>query len=222
MIKGVLLDIDGTLVLSNDAHARAWVEAFVHFDYKVKFEDVRRLIGMGSDKLMPKVIPKLDSESGEGKDISVYRSKIFLEKYSPRLEPTPGSRELVKLLLSSGFKLMIASSAKENELQALLKAAKVDDLLKEATTSADADNSKPDPDIIQAALDKINIPATQVLMVGDTPYDIEAATKAGVKTVAVRCGGWQDADLKNAIAIYNDPMGIVSNYELSPFLHRSF
>jgi len=217
MIKGVLLDVDGTLVLSNDAHARAWVEALEHFGHTITYDDVRWLVGMGGDKVLPRLVPGLESESGQGKRISQYRTKIFLDKYVSTLEPTPGSRALVEKLKQSDLKLMVASSAKKEELNDLLKAARVDDLLKQATTSADADNSKPDPDIIHAALGKIGLPPQEVLMIGDTPYDIEAAGKAGVRMVAVRSGGWKDKDLEGAIAIYDHPADIVEHYETSLF-----
>lgn len=217
MIHGVLLDVDGTLVLSNDAHALAWVEAMAHHGYKVDFNETKKLIGMGGDKLIPALAPNLESASGPGKKISEFRSKLFLEKYAPALQPAPGSRALVQKLIDEGFKLMIASSAQSHELETLLKAAEVNDLLQAATTSSDADESKPDPDIIGAALDRINLSAPQVLMVGDTPYDIEAAAQCAIKTVAVRCGGWNDQNLKGAAAIYSDPSDIVAHYDSSPF-----
>ncbi len=216
MIKGVLLDIDGTLVLSNDAHARSWVAAFAHFDYEIAYYKVRRLIGMGGDKLMPQLVPGLESESENGQQISNYRSKIFLDKYALKLKPAPGSRALIKRLQKDGLKLMIASSAKDKELKSLLQAAHVDDLLREATTSDDVDNSKPDPDIVHAALTKIGLPPQQVLMLGDTPYDLEAVSKAGLALIALRCGGWNDKDLAGALAMYNDPADLLDHYETSP------
>lgn len=212
-----MLDIDGTLVLSNEAHALAWVEAFAHHGYTVEFSDVLPLIGMGGDKLIPKVAPGLDKLTDPGKKISSFRSELFLRKYAPELKPAPGSRELVQHLKSQGLKLIIASSASEDELETLLKAAGVDDLLDEATTASDADDSKPDPDIVGAALDKIGLSAPEVLMLGDTPYDIKAAQECGIGVIAVRCGGWRDADLAGAVAIYNDPADILANYDTSPF-----
>lgn len=216
MIKGVLLDIDGTLLLSNDAHANSWVEAFDYYSYSVKFEHVRCLVGMGSDKLIPQLIPELSAESGTGAQINEYQSQLFLSKYAPSLQPAPGSRELVQQLLKFNLKLLIATSAKQQELSTLLKAAQVDDLLTEATTSDDAENSKPDPDIVHAALKKIGLPPEQVIMIGDTPYDIEAAGRAGVQVIALRCGGWADVDLGGAIAIYDDPADLLVHYSSSP------
>lgn len=217
MIKGVLLDIDGTLVLSNDAHAKSWVGALAKFGYHVEYSAVRPLIGMGSDKLLPQLVEGLDSESNHGKKISKVREEIFLKEYAKDLKPTPGSRALVAKFKDAGLKLMAASSAGSQTLKCLLKAAQVDDLLTQATTSDDAGKSKPDPDIVHAALEKINLDPTDVLMVGDTPYDIEAAGRAGVQVVAVRCGGWKDKNLEGAIAIYDDPADILAQFETSPF-----
>jgi HAD superfamily hydrolase (TIGR01509 family) len=211
MIRGVLLDIDGTLVLSNDAHAHAWVEAFAQCGYEVAFDEVRWLIGMGGDKLVSKVRPGMSDKEGDGKKITEARSRIFLEKYASELQPAPGARELVLELQSRGLKTIAASSAKSDELQALLKAAGIDDVLKEATTSDDAENSKPDPDIVHVALDKIGLAPEEVIMVGDTHYDVESAAQAGVKCIAVRCGGWPDAKLEGAQAIYDDPAALMAH-----------
>lgn len=216
-IEGVLLDIDGTLVLSNDAHAQAWVDAFATGGYDdVTFEQVRPLIGMGGDRLMPKVISGLSDEAGHGKTISHYRSKLFLSEFVDELIPANGARDLVLKLREAGLKVMVASSAKPEELQALLKAAHVEDLLPEATTSGDAESSKPSPDIVEAALAKIGLPADRVIMIGDTPYDVESAGKAGVGVIAVRCGGFSDSELAGAIAIYDDPADLLRQFDQSP------
>ena len=218
MVQGILLDVDGTLVLSNDAHALAWVEAFAEHGYTVEFDAVRALIGMGGDKLIPHLFPSLSKESGPGKTISEYRSRLFLDKYAQDLKPAPGSRELVERLLHDGLKLIVASSAKDSELEILLRAANVEGLLTEATTSSDTDGSKPEPDIVLVALDKIGMTGSEVVMLGDTPYDIEAAAAAGVAVIAVRCGGWNDADLRGAKAIYDDPADVLASYETSPII----
>lgn len=216
MVQGILLDVDGTLILSNDAHAQAWVEAFAAHDYQISFDQVRPMIGMGGDQIIPKLAPGLNSEEGTGKAIADYRKHLVLEKFGPQLKAAKGSRELVQKLRNDGLDLIIASSASQQELGVLLKAAHVDDLIEQATTSSDADNSKPDPDIVQAALKKGNLQPDQVVMLGDTPYDIEAAGKAGVKVIALRCGGFEDKQLAGAIAIYNDPADLLQHYDQSP------
>lgn len=213
----MLFDVDGTLLDSNDAHARAWEDAFREAGYAARFADVRPLIGMGGDKLLPKVIG-VDAESARGKALGKRRQEIFRERYLPRLRPFPGARALLERMRAAGLTLVVATSAKEDELAGLLDAAGVADLFAETTSSSDADNSKPDPDIIQAALARAgHVAPAAALMVGDTPYDVEAASRAGVGTVAVRSGGWDDAALRGAVAIYDDVGRIFECYDQSPF-----
>ncbi|MCU0533615.1 MAG: HAD family hydrolase [Hydrococcus sp. Prado102] len=222
-LQGAILDVDGTLVLSNDAHAQAWVEAFAAFGYSIEFEQVRPLIGMGGDQIVPKFAPGLSDKEGKGKEIADRRKELIIDKYGPNLSPAKGTRDLILKMQSQGLHLIIASSATEQELSVLLKAAEVDDLLSqdEATTSSDAESSKPEPDIVEAALNKSDMQPQQAIMLGDTPYDIESANKAGVEVIAFRCGGFDDNQLKDAIAIYDDPADLLANYERSP-LSSSF
>ena len=215
-LQAVILDVDGTLVLSNDAHAQAWVDAFAAFGYDVPFERVRPLIGMGGDQVLPKMIPGLTDEEGDGKAISERRKELIINRYGPTLPPANGARQLVLHLKDAGLRLIIASSATSQELSVLLKAAQVDDLLDEATTSSDAEASKPAPDIVEAALSKLKMKPDQVLMLGDTPYDIQSAGAAGVGVIAVRCGGFEDAELAEALAIYDDPADLLAHYTDSP------
>lgn len=217
MLQGVVLDVDGTLVLSNDAHAQSWVDAFATFGYEdVTFDQVRSLIGMGGDKLMPTVVPGLEEDSPQGKSIAEYRQKLFLNEFVSQLKPTPGARDLVLKLHQAQLKLMVASSAKPQQLGSLLKAAQVKDLLPETTSSGEVEASKPDPDIVQVALSKMQMQPDQVIMLGDTPYDIESAGKTGVKVIAFRTGGFSDEQLAGAIAIYNDPADLLEHYDQSP------
>jgi HAD superfamily hydrolase (TIGR01509 family) len=215
-LQGVILDIDGTLVLSNDAHAEAWVEAFKKFGHQIEFEQVRPLIGMGGDKIIPKLVPGLSSEEGEGKKLADYRKELFLNKYASTITPANGARELLLKMQDEGLRLVVASSAKSEELSVLLKIAEIDDLLEETTTSSDADSSKPDPDIVKAALNKSQLQPDRVLMLGDTPYDIESANAVGVDVIAFRCGGFDDNQLAKAIAIYDDPAELLAQYDHSP------
>ncbi len=216
--KGVILDVDGTLVLSNDTHAQAWIEAFAKFGYEVKFEEVRPLMGMGGDYIIPKFAPGLSDEEGKGKEITDYRKELVLDKFVPKMSPANGAREMVLKLQEEGKRLIIATSASSKVLTSLLKVAKVDDILSEddATSSDDAENSKPSPDIVKAALKKFEMQPDEIVMIGDTPYDIEAANKAGIEVIAMRSGGFDDARLEGAIAIYNDAADLVENYDSSP------
>jgi HAD superfamily hydrolase (TIGR01509 family) len=215
-LDGVILDIDGTLVLSNDAHAQSWVEAFANHGYEVPFDKVRPLMGMGGDQLVPQLFPDLNEEEEPGKTIASEHKELVLNKYRPELKPTDGARALVQKLLDNGLHVVIATSASPKELSVMLEVAKVDDLLHEATTSSDAENSKPAPDIVEAALKKAQMAPDRVVMLADTPYDIEAASKAGVDVIAVRSGGFSDEDLAGAIAIYDHPADLLQHYDSSP------
>jgi HAD superfamily hydrolase (TIGR01549 family) len=215
-LKGVILDVDGTLVLSNDAHAQAWVEAFSAFGHEVPFEKIRPLIGMGGDQIIPQMVSDLNNKEGVGKEISTRRKELILNKFGKQLDSANGSRDLVLKMQEQGLHLIIATSATKEELEILLKVAQVDDLLHEATASGDAEHSKPAPDIVEVALAKSQMAPEEVVMIGDTPYDIEAAGKAGVGVIAVRSGGFSDEQLADAIAIYNDPADLLAHYDNSP------
>lgn len=193
-MTGVLLDIDGTLLDSNDAHAQSWVEIFRRYGYDIPFGRVRPLIGKGSDKILPD-LTGLDSEAGKGKQMTEERKQLFLRDYLPKLRPTNGARDLVERLRDDGFRLVVATSSSGDELDQLLRQARVDDLIEQATSSSDAESSKPDPDIIQAALKKGKLRAQEALMLGDTPYDIEAAARAGVPTMRRSRARWRSTTI---------------------------
>jgi HAD superfamily hydrolase (TIGR01509 family) len=214
LLKGVIFDVDGTLLDSNDAHAISWVEAFAEAGYDVPFDVVRPLIGMGADKLLPKTIG-ISNDSDEGKKLVARHSEIFEERHLPRLRPFKGARDLIQRIRSDDLKALVATSAREEQLTELLKAAHVDDLIEERATASDAKRSKPDPDIVQAAIEESGISPKHLVMIGDTPYDIEAAAKAGVRTIAFRCGGWTDDKLKGAAEIYDGPADLLAHYEAS-------
>ena len=215
----VLLDVDGTLIDSNDAHAHAWVDVAREFGHDADYDSIRRMIGMGGDKLIPKAFG-IDHDSDEGEKLSKRRSAIFRERYLPALKPFPHARALLERMRSDGHTLVVATSAKKDEMKGLLKVAGVEDLLEEKTSSGDADRSKPDPDIVVAALKKADADAGDALMLGDTPYDVSASTRAGVAIVALTCGGWSADELKGAIAVYRDPAELLREYDRSPFAAR--
>ena len=215
MISAILLDVDGTLVDSNDAHAHAWVSAFTEAGINVEFDRVRRCIGMGADKLLPEVA-SIHDDDPLSRRISARRGEIFRHEWMPRLKPQRDAARLLAALKDRGFTLVAASSAKRQELEPLLDIAGGAWLLDERTSSDDAEASKPEPDIIHAALERAHTPASESVMIGDTPYDVEAAGRAGVRTIAFRCGGWSDERLRDAIAIYDGPWDLLARLESSP------
>jgi HAD superfamily hydrolase (TIGR01509 family) len=214
-IKGVILDVDGTLVDSNDAHIRSWLEALSRHGYNCTYEEIRRLIGMGSDNLLPTAID-VEKDTPEGKRLSDTWSEVFERDYLPNIKAFPRTRDLLLALKARGLKLVVASSAQEDMLDKLLDIAGVKDLLEESTSADDAENSKPDPDIVEAALGKIGLGPNEVLMLGDTPYDIQAARKLGIGTIGLRCGGWDDKGLQGAVAVYDDPADLLARLDDSP------
>ena len=207
LVEAVIFDVDGTLIDSNDGHARAWEMAFARFGHAIPAARVRPHIGKGGDQLMP-VFLSPEEVKAHGKDISDARTAIVKERFLPGFKPFPEVRDLFMDLRARGIRLALASSATAGELEGYKEIANIGDLLDEQTTSDDASRSKPDPDIFHAVLQRLgNVPAGCALVVGDTPYDANAAAKAGLKTVGVRCGGFPEADLRKAgaVAVYQDP-----------------
>jgi len=215
-LKAVLLDVDGTLVDSNDAHAQAWLEVFQRNGYPGTFEWVRELIGKGGDKLIPEVTGLAES-SHEAKRLAKERSALFSREYLAQLRPFPGVEALLRRLRELDLKLVVASSAKQDELKPLLEVCGALPFVQQQTSADDATHSKPDPDIVQVALRKAGCAAGEAVMLGDTPYDVQAAAKAGVRVVALRSGGHPDDALSGALAIYDDVADLLANFHTSVF-----
>lgn len=210
-LRGMILDVDGTLVLSNEAHARAWCDALREFGFEIPYERVRHLIGMGADQLLPRLVPTLSAESEPGKTIAALRRQIFLQRYVSQLRAAPGARELVSQLRACGLQLIVGSSASQDELDQLLAIAGAQDLLPDHTTADDVARSKPAPDIIVAALQRLGLSAHYVALLGDTPYDKESAEKASLPFIALRCGGFSMEELAGAAAICDDPADLLAH-----------
>ena len=217
-IEAVIFDIDGTLVDSVDLHAESWRLAFKEFGKTVPLPEIRRQIGKGADQLMP-VFWSKDELKKIGPRLKEYRSELFKKDFLPQVKPFPGVRTLFKRVMRDGKRIALASSAQGDELEAYKKIAGIDDLIKAETSSDDAEKSKPHADIFEAALGKLEgMTPDRVIVVGDTPYDAEAAAKAGLRTLGLRSGGWKESDLRRAgcIAVYRDTADLLEHYEASP------
>jgi HAD superfamily hydrolase (TIGR01509 family) len=215
MIKAVIFDIDGTLVDSVDLHAQAWKETFKHFGKDIPYEDVRHQIGKGGDQLMPVFFSKEELDKF-GKEMEEYRGRLFKRDFLPKVRPFSRVRELFERIIHDGLRIALASSAKEEELKEYKRIAHIEDLVEEETSADDADKSKPHPDIFEAALERLgDIKPTEAIVVGDTPYDAQAAGKINLRTIGVLCGGFPAAELKAAgcIEIYKDPADLLTHYE---------
>ena len=218
MITSVIFDIDGTLVDSVDLHAEAWRAALERFGKKISFAQVRRQIGKGGDQLMPVFLSRQELEDF-GDELEQYRSDLFKKEFLPRVKAFPDVRQLFERIRKDDKRIALASSAKGDELKTYKSIADIEDLVETETSSDDAEKSKPYPDIFQAALAELgDVTPDQVLVVGDTAYDAEAAGKANLRTVGVMCGGWSEYDLRRAdcIAVYRDPSDLLTCYEGSP------
>jgi HAD superfamily hydrolase (TIGR01509 family) len=209
------MDVDGTLVDSNTAHARAWADVLQAAGFDVPVERLQRLIGMGSDKLLP-AAAGIEKDSPQGKQLSERRKKVFQERYLPTLRPTPGAHELIDALRREGFRLMVASSAEGEELKALLAVCDATDLADDTPPPEQVDRSKPAPDVVEAALARLGMLASEAIMLGDTPYDVESSGRAGVGMIGVRSGGWSAEDLHGCLAVYDDPADLLAHIASSP------
>ena len=218
MLKAVIFDIDGTLVDSVDLHARAWQEAFARYGKQVDFERVRSQIGKGGDQLMPVFFTREELDEF-GAEMEEWRGRHFKREYLPRVRAFPRVRELFERVRADGRRIVLASSAKQEELKEYKRIADIGDLVEDETSADDAERSKPHPDIFEAALAGLkDVSPAEALVVGDTPYDAEAAGKAGLRTVGLLCGGFPAEALRAAgcITLYDSPADLLARYADSP------
>jgi HAD superfamily hydrolase (TIGR01509 family) len=215
--RAVIFDIDGTLIDSVDLHTQAWREAFARFGKDISYDDVRRQIGKGGDQLLPVFLSEEEIERF-GDELEDYRSGLYERNYLPWAKPFPGARELLARLRQSGTIIGLASSCKRVELGYYLRMVGGARFVDAATTVDDADRSKPFPDIFEACLDKLGLKPGQAVAVGDSPYDAEAASRAGLVTVGVLSGGFSERELEAAgcSAIYQDPADLLARLANSP------
>lgn len=218
MIKVVIFDIDGTLVDSVDLHAQAWQETFRHFGREVDFMTIRHQIGKGADQLLPVFFTEAELAQ-KGKEMEEYRSDLFKRNYLAHVRPFPNVRELFQRILADNRRILLASSAAQEEVESYKKIAGIEDLIEEETSSDDAEHSKPHPDIFAAALKKAGNPSpAETLVIGDTPYDTQAAAKIDLAMIGLLSGGFAEDELRGAgcIAIYRDPADLLAHYSHSP------
>ena len=217
MIKAVLFDVDGTLIDSNDLHVAAWRETFLKFGVDLPHDVIHGQIGKGGDNLIPALLPP-DLVEARQEEIETYRSDLFKRDYLPRVVPFPGVRDLFERLRADGKRIVLASSAKAEEVRFHVGVIGAEDLV-EATTSADeVEHSKPDPDIFAAALAKVApLRPDEVLVVGDSPYDMEAAAKLEIRTVGFLSGGFSGEVLRDAGAaeVHDGVADLLVRYESS-------
>lgn len=216
-ITAVLFDIDGTLVDSNDHHVLAWEEAFAGIGARFDRQVIHDQIGKGTDMLVPTLLPDLDEEAQER--LGKAHGDAFKARYLAEVKPFPDARDLLVRTHTAGLRVVLASSASKDELDHYLDLLDARELVSETTSADDVERTKPAPDIFATALDKIGSPpADEVIVIGDTPYDVEAAGKCGVAAIAVRSGGFGDDVLTQAgaVAIHDDVAALLRDYDRSP------
>jgi phosphoglycolate phosphatase-like HAD superfamily hydrolase len=215
MIEAVIFDVDGTLVDSVDLHARAWREALAHFGVEAPYGEVRAQIGKGADQLIRALVPEDRLEDVAG-PLAAFRARLFRDAYLPQVVAFPAVRRLVARLRGDGKRIALASSASSDELAHYVRLAAIEDLYDAATSADDADRSKPRPDLLEEALEKLGAPdRTRCRAVGDTPHDAAAAVRAGVVPVGVLCGGFPPEVLRRAgcAVLHRDPAALLGAYE---------
>jgi HAD superfamily hydrolase (TIGR01509 family) len=216
--RAVLFDVDGTLVDTNDLHAVAWRDAFAKFGHDLPLADIRWQVGKGGDNLIPSLLPGLRDEEKER--IEEYRSTLYSRDYLPRATPFQEVRPLFERLKADGVKIILASSSHQHEVNFYLGLIGCEDLVDETTSKDDVERSKPCPDIFQAALDKLKpLGPEQAIVVGDSPWDMKAATRAGLRAIGFRSGGFPDEALleAGACALFDGPADLLACYSESPF-----
>jgi HAD superfamily hydrolase (TIGR01509 family) len=222
-MKAAIFDVDGTLTDSVDLHAKAWQETFEHFGHPISFGKIRSQIGKGGDQLIPVFLPKQEVEA-KREEIEKYRGDLFKKSFLSKVKPFAKVRDLFERLLEDEWKLALASSAKKEELQFYKDICRISDLLKTETTSDDAEESKPHPDIFQAAMKRLgDVLPEECVVVGDSPFDAEAAGKAGIRAVGFLSGGFPERDLLSAgfEKLYWGVPDVFVNYEQSLFYQES-
>jgi phosphoglycolate phosphatase-like HAD superfamily hydrolase len=214
--KAAIFDLDGTLLDSVDLHALAWHEAMAKFGHDVSFEQARSQIGKGGDKLIPEFLSK-DAQRDHGKELEEWRGKRFKSQYLPLVRPFSAVPELLRRVHDAGLRVAIGSSAKKDELEKYLDIVGIADLVDVKTSSEDAEESKPAPDIFEIVLRKLGLRGRDAVAIGDSPYDAEAAGKAKIGTIGVLCGGFTEASLREAgcVEIYPGPATLFARFEHS-------
>jgi HAD superfamily hydrolase (TIGR01509 family) len=207
---GILFDVDGTLVDTTYLHTVAWWEALRQHDNDVPMAEIHRAIGMGSDRILEHLLgPDRDSDAD---DAMADAHDILYGAWWERLRPLPGAADVLRECAKRGLTVVLASSAKETELKRLRQVLDADDAIAAATSSSDAEQSKPAPDILQAALDQSDVDPHRAVFVGDSVWDVQAAARLDIPCIGLTCGGTSAAELSEAgtIATYENPAALLA------------
>ena len=216
-LEAAIFDIDGTLTDSVDIHALAWQQALRHFGHELGYERVRREIGKGGDQLLRALLSESDLNK-QGEDLDEYRGELFKRKYMHLIRPLSMVPELFHRIRKAGAKIVLASSAKQDEVKQYEELLGIAELVEHSTSSDDAERSKPFPDIFAAALGRLGKPDPQrVIVVGDTPYDAQAAKALRLRCIGVLTGGWPADELMKAGChqVFRGPAELLARFDES-------
>jgi HAD superfamily hydrolase (TIGR01509 family) len=214
-VQAALLDVDGTLIDTNYHHTLAWFRAFEQHGVVLPLWRIHRAIGMGGDQLVPALVGK-EADDEKGDDIRDARDSLYQDLIG-EVEPLHGSRELISELKERGVTVVLASSSPKDELDHYLELLDARELADAWTTKDDVESTKPEPDLVNAALEKAG--TGNAVMVGDTRWDVEAAAKAGVDTACVMTGGWSAQELREAgaVAVFESVDELRERLDETPF-----
>jgi len=217
MISAAIFDLDGTLVDSNDLHTEAWQETFRQFGKEIPYEKLRHQIGKGGDQYLPEFLTERELRE-IGPDVEKFRGDLFQAKYLDRVRPFPQVLELFERLRRDGKRIALASSGNGDEIAHYVKLLGIGELIETQTTKSDVQHSKPRPDVFVSALNRLGLQPQDAMVVGDTPYDVQAAKKIELRTIGVLCGGFSEDELRasGALAIFHDPADLLTNLSRSP------
>ena len=214
MVKVVVLDVDGTLMDTNYLHTEAWARAFEEVGHRVPRVRLHKEVGKGAELLIREFVE--DEETIE--KIQDLHSEFYgeLQEYG---HPLPGAKELISSLKERGYEVWFVTSAKDEELEHHLQELEAEDSIDGVVNSSDVENPKPAPDIFEVVLKKLGIEGADAVAIGDTPYDAEAAVRAGIKCFGVKSGGWSEKKLlaKGALRVFQGIGEIELNYEKIDF-----
>ncbi|MFI7482215.1 HAD family hydrolase [Kocuria sp. M1R5S2] len=214
--RGVLFDVDGTLIDSSYLHTVAWWQAFNQAGHDVPMHRIHRLIGMGSEQLIDELLPEDRDKDGDDA-IGAAHGSLFSVHWAG-LKPTRGATELLRRCADAGLVVVLASSSNVTEVAAMREALGSDDVLTAVTTATDAEHSKPEPDIFAAALKAGDLRPENAIVVGDARWDVQSAWKLGLDAVCVTSGGISETELREAgaVAVFADPQELLEDFESSP------
>ena len=214
--QAILFDIDGTLVDSNEGHVDAWSRAFEAEGFQIDRAAIHDQIGKGGDNLVPSLVPDVPADVQER--LEKAHGDIYKRDYLPQVQPFPGARDLLLRTRDAGKKVVLASSAARSELDHYVRLLDAADILDGATSKDDVAHSKPCPDIFRAAAENAGTEPAEAIVIGDTPYDIIAARRSGIETIALRSGRFPEDELtaERPVAIYDDVAALLKDFERSP------